>query len=207
MKHVKMLGLATAALALTAIIVACSASATVLCSTAADPCPVGQNWPVGTALDLSATKDIVMVGTNGEELDKCSTSTIKGKLTNAGNSTSTLTASIEELTWGSCTFPTKTLTMGALEIHKIAGTSNGTVTADGAFEWTTNTVFFGSCLYGFTAGKDIGTITEGNPAAITINTVVEKFSGSNFACPETLKMAGTYTLTSPAGTTLSVSDS
>jgi hypothetical protein len=132
---------------------------------------------------------------------------MKGKTTNAGSATETVTGPVEETTFGGCTFPTTVVERGKLEIHKINGTSNGTVTADGTFRWTINTIFFGSCIFGFTSGTSIGDITEGNPAILHINAVVEKFSGSNLACPETQRMTGTYILTSPVGTTLSVSTS
>ena len=210
MKYVKMLALAAvAAGALMAFIGAGTASATVLCSTTADPCPAGQSWPVNTVLDFSIPSGSTanLVDTTGEELDKCSTSTVKGKISNAGGSTATTTGAVEELTWGSCTFPTKTLTLGNLEIHKISSTSNGTLTADGTFEVTINTIFFGSCIYGVTSGVDLGELTEGSPAVFHANAVAEKFSGSNLACPSTSKWTATYTLTSPSGTTLSVSSS
>ncbi len=210
MKHAKMLALAAvAAGALMAFVGAGTASATVLCSTTTESCSEGQNWKENTVLDFTipSGSSANLVDTGGEELDKCSTSTVKGKITNAGSSTATVTGPVEELTWGSCTFPTKTLTLGKLEVHKIAGTSNGTLTADGTFEVTINTIFFGSCIYGVTSGVDLGELTEGNPAIFHANAVAEKFSGSNFACPSTSKWTATYTLTSPSNTTLSVSAS
>lgn len=209
MKYLKMIGLAAAAVAaLAAILGASSASATVLCSTTADPCPsAAQIWPVGTTLDWSVPsgKSIVIVSTEGSELDKCSTSTLQWTITNAGSATTTVTGENEGTTWGSCTFPTKTLTLGKTEIHKIAGTSNGTVTEEGPFEVTINTVFFGSCIYGATSGVSIYDLIEGVAAETKVNAVVEKFSGSAFACPSTAKMTGDYVLTSPKNTTLSVS--
>ncbi len=221
MRYVKMLALAAvAAGALMAFIGAGTASATVLCSTTADPCPAGQSWPANTAIDFSIPSGASanLVDTTGEPLDTCTTSTVKGKITNAGSSSATTTGAVEELTWGSCTFPTKTLTLGNLEIHKVAGTSNGTLTADGTFEVTINTIFFGSCIYGVTSGVDLGELTEGiytkttgkptdETAVFHANAVAEKFSGSNLACPSTSRWTATYTLTSPEGTTLSVSGS
>ena len=213
MKYLRMFGLAAVLAATLAVIAgAGSASATVLCSTTADPCPAGQSWPVNTVLDFSirsgGTQEwYILTDTTGEELDTCSSSTVKGRITNAGSSTATVAGSVEELTWTSCTFPTKTVTKAGLEIHKIAGTSNGTVTSSGTFEVTINTIFFGSCIYGVTSGVDLGELTEGNPAIFHINAVAEKFSGSNLACPSTSKWTATYTLTSPSGTTLSVSSS
>jgi hypothetical protein len=219
MKYAKMLALAAvAAGALMAFIGAGTASATVLCSTTVEPCPAGQKWAANTVIDFSipSGSSASLVDTTGEELDTCSTSTVEGKLTNAGSSTETATGELSPkegslnntgLTWGSCTFPTKTISAtGKLEIHKIAGTSNGTLTSDSTFEVTINTIFFGSCIYGVTAGTDLGDLTEGNPAVFHANAVAEKFSGSNLACPSTSRWTATYNLTSPA-TTLSVGNS
>ncbi len=215
MKYVKMLALAAvAAGALMAFIGAGTASASKLCSTTVTPCPAGQNWQVNQALDFSipAGSQAKLVDTTGtEELDKCSTSTVKGKISNAGSATETVTGPVEELTWGSCTFPTKTLKTGKLEIHQIAGTSNGTVTADGTFEVTINVVF-ASCVYGVTAGVDLGEVTEGKVSGTTTspvfhaNAVAEEFTESPL-CPNTAKWTGTYNLTEPTGTTLAVTAS
>ena len=210
MRYLKMLGLAAGAAAvLMAFVGVGTASASVLCSTTVDPCPAGQKWPATTVFDFSVPSggSLLLTDTASETLDTCTTSTMKGKTTNAGSATETVTGPVEETTFGSCTFPTSVLERGNLEIHKIAGTSNGTVTGDGTFRWTINTIFFGSCIFGFTSGTSIGDITEGNPAILHVNAVVEKFSGSNLACPSTQVMRGTYTLASPASTTLSVSTS
>jgi hypothetical protein len=208
MRYLKMAALAVlAAVAMTTVAATGSASATVYCSTTADPCPTAQKW--FSLLNFRMAADATAVhlrDTSGNELDSCAESVINGTITNAGSSTSTTTASVEELTWSSCTFPTKTLAAGKLETHKIAGTSNGTVTLDGTTEVTINTVLFGSCIYGGAAGTDAGVTTEGKPPVFHPNTVTKR-KGTNFACPETAVWTGTYSLTSPAGTTLSVSNS
>jgi hypothetical protein len=224
MKYVKMLALAAvAASALMAFIGAGTASATVLCSTTANPCPAGQDWPVGTEFDFSvpAGNSIILTDPSSNPIDTCKEGTVESKITNTGGSTSTTTGEFLQkegtiaktgLTWSGCTFPTKTLsTEGKLEVHQIAGTSNGTVTADSKIEVTINTVLLGSCIYGVTAGDSVGEITEGtgggaNPAIFHANATVEEF-GNRVACPDTGTWEGTYTLTSPAGTTLSVSSS
>ena len=211
MKYVKLFGVAAlAAAAVMALFGVGTASATALCSTTADPCPAGQKWPANTVVDFSIPPEasIVLKDTGGNELGRCGISTLKGKITNAGSATDTVTWPVEETTWGKCTFTTTTVTLGKLEIHKIAGTSTGTVTADCAIEWTTTTGAFGSCFYGVAAGSDLGTITEGSGTGVTfhVNAVVTRF-GSNFLCPSTTRMTGTYVLTSPSGTTFSVSSS
>lgn len=212
MRYAKMLALAAvAAGALMAFLGAGTASATVLCSTTADPCPAGQDLVKGTVLDFSlkAETSANLTETGGEPIDSCSVSTVKGHITNTGGSTATTTGKITELKWEKCTFPTTTINTGCLEIHKIAGTSNGTVTSDKCevnTEVTINTVFFGSCVYGIESGKSIGDLIEGNPAHFTAKAVAKKLSGSNFACPETANWSATYVLTEPK-TTISVSTS
>jgi len=208
MRYAKMLALAAvAAGALMAFIGAGTASATVLCSTTADPCPTGQDVLAGTVVDLSSTGSTVLTDTSGETtLDTCTVSTLKGKTTNTGGTTETVEIGVETLSWEKCTFPTKTLKTADLEVHKIATTSNGTVTAGGTFEVTINTIFFGSCIYGVTKGTSIGDLTEGKPAIFhATKAVAEKFSGSAAACPETSLWTSTYTVTEPKETTLSVS--
>ncbi len=209
MKYLKALALAAVAAALMAMAGVGAASATVFCSTTADPCPSAQKWAAGTAMDWSipSGKSVQLVSTTGEELDTCSTQTKKWKITNAGGALVTVTGEEEETTWGSCTFPTKILTLPKWEVHQIAGTSNGTLTSEGTTEITINTIFFGSCIYGATSGTSVGDITEGKPAVLHTNAVSEKFSGSNLACPSTAKLTATLTLTEPANTTLSVSSS
>jgi len=207
MKYAKMLALAAvAAGALMAFIGAGTASATVLCSTTAEPCPAGQNWAAGTTLDFSipSGSSAKLTTTEGEAIDTCTTSTVKGKITNAGSATETVAGSVEELTWGSCTFPTNTITKGSLEVHKIAGTSDGTVTAGGTFEVTVNTIFFGSCIFKVEKGVDLGKLLEGKPATFEANAVATKVVGGG-VCPESALWSAKYTLTSPTNTTLSVS--
>jgi len=208
MKYVKMLALAAAALGvLTAFIGADTTWASVICSTTADPCISGQSWQVNTVVDVSVPSGstTVLKDTSGNEIDKCATSTAKGKITNAGSSTAPVSGSVEQLTWGSCTFTTNTLKTSGVEVSKIAGTSNGTVTAAGLFEVTINTGAFGSCIYGVSASVNLGTITEGSGTGATFhaNAVATRF-GSNFLCPTTARWTGTYVLTAPTGTTLSV---
>jgi hypothetical protein len=218
MKYLKMLALAAvAAGALMAFIGASTASAAVICSTTADPCPAGQKWPAETHIKFTAIGSLLLkeTGASGNTLDTCTGGTVAGKLTNAGGAGVTATGPVETLTWSGCSLPTNTLVKGKLEVKKIAGTSNGTIVADGEFQVTINTVFFGSCIYGVTSGNSLGDLTEGKgqtateggePAIFHANAVAERFSGSNVVCPETSNWTGTYQLTEPVGTTASISN-
>lgn len=226
MRYVKMLALAAVAVgALMAFIGAGTASASKLCSTqvlAGASCPAGQNWPSGTNLKFTLLGSAALTNTENEAIDTCTESTVEGPTGNAGSSTETVKGDITVLTWGTCKFPTTTISLGGLEIHNIAGTSNGTLTSaknsktGKISEVTINTVFFGSCVYGITAGTSIGDLTEGKgqsattggePAIFHANATAHKLSGSNFACPETTKWVATYQLTEPTGTTLAVTTS
>ena len=190
MRHMKMLGLAVvAAAALMAFVGVGTASATTLTNEA------GEIVESGTTIDFSipSGKNAVLVDTNGEELDKCATSTVSGKTTNKGGTGEAVKGNVETLDWGSCTFPTKTLVAAGLQV---SGTGSGNVSATGTFEVTINTILLGSCIYGVTNGAPVGTLASGT---FTANAVAEKFSGSNLACPSTSKWTGTYTATEPKG--------
>jgi len=186
MNHLKSFALtAVAAMALMAI-AASSASATTL--KGGEP---ERTLGSGDAIDFSIPGggSTVFVDTENEEIDKCTASTLRMKLS-SGN-----TGSIEELDWTSCTFfPTQTVTLGKLEFVSTGGT-NGEVKADANIEVTINTLFFGSCIYGITGGTKIGTLA-GNPATFTANALIEKFSGPA-PCPSTGKWTGSYISTQP----------
>jgi hypothetical protein len=219
MKYLKMLTLAAvAASALMAFIGAGTASATVLCSTTTGdlPCPTAQkigNIPLLFSLEGSAL--LKETGAEGKVLDTCKGSEVGGEITNTGSATSTVSGKNTKLTWTSCTFPTATTELGKLEIHRIAGTSNGTLTAGegGASppKVTINTILFGSCIYAVEAGKSIGDLTEGKTGSATPPifhaNAVAKRQGVNPACPETSVWTATYVMTEPKETTVSVSDS
>jgi hypothetical protein len=207
MRSIKTLALAAvAAGALTAFIGAGTASASVLCSTTTDPCT--SPW-AKQSLDFSiapgGTATLKEPGAGGEVLDTCSGSTVEGTVTN-GTATVTAQALVkkEGQNWLECTKPTATIAGGTLEIHKIAGTSNGTVTGSG-FKVTVLVFGFIDCEYQVGEGTDIGSITEGKPAVFTAAAVTVKTKG--FGCPEEAEWSATYTMTAPSNTTLSVSAS
>lgn len=169
MKHLKMLGVAVVAVAaLTAVCGAGSASATVLCRTAVNPCPEAWRYPAGTSLHLSLQGHSVWeVGT--EVHYTCTSSTITGKTTASGSSIQTVPVKLETLNTTFCTYKTDTLTLGELEIHSIAGTHNGTITMRGT-SWTVNRPA-NHCIWQFPEWTDIGTIKGGNPATVEISVV------------------------------------
>jgi hypothetical protein len=200
MKCLKTVGLAAvAAMALVAFIGASSASATVLCKEAGTTtnCSAnGKDYPAGTEFHLSQESgtSLILRTTGGFTEKTCIDSTTKGSTQNTGSSTNTVQITVTVSAFGGCSNTVDTLELGELEVHHIAGTDNGTVTARG-FKWTTTLAGI-SCVYGYGEGGDFGTLTGGNPATIDYNAVVPKREGG-FACPSTTILEGRYIVTSP----------
>jgi hypothetical protein len=190
----KLLVAAVAATALLALVGTGTAAATAVYKGAT-------KMGVGEKIDFSLKKETSgnFTETSGGTLDTCTGTTIKLSISQAGSSTTTTTGNVTELINTGCTFPTTAVILGKGEIHHISGTTNGILTADAEIGVTINTVFFGTCIYGVTAGTTLGTLTGGTPATFHANSVMKKLSGSAFACPETGKWTGTYVSTEPAG--------
>ncbi|MGN6217221.1 MAG: hypothetical protein ACTHN7_09745 [Solirubrobacterales bacterium] len=192
MKYLKILGLAAiAAAALMAF--AGSASATVLTS------PTGTALPAGTTLEshLKAGSKAVLKGVFGNV--ECEESALSGTTSNAGGATETVKGAVATLTFAKCNCEVVVLKKGELEIHAIAGTENGTVTASGQ-EVTTNCSFFGvnyHCIWS-TSATDLGTLTGGSPAIISANATITRSGGnSGKACGSTGAWTAEYEVTKP----------
>jgi hypothetical protein len=212
MKYLKILGLAAvAAAALMAIAGAGTASATVLCDSATNPCAA--KWAAGTQLEfhIQAGTEGIWAATSGEPTVRCTEGILKAK-PSTGGALETVTMSIggeSEFNWNKgcgSGIETKTLEGGKLEIHSISGSSNGTVTATG-FSFTT-TFLGASCVYTFAEPTDMGTLTGSatGDAVLDINTVFTKKEGS-FVCPLTVTWKENFTQVAPSGTGLFVEPS
>ncbi len=126
-KYAKILGLAAvAAMALMAFVGTGTASATVLCKTnlTTGCAAAGQDYPAGTGIHATSESSGILETTGGVILDTCTGSTVKGKTSNTGSASTTVSGPIEELAWGVCRRTTNTLKLGSLEVHHIAGTDN-----------------------------------------------------------------------------------
>jgi hypothetical protein len=204
MKYAKAFGLAAmAALALTAFLGASSVSATTLCTQTETPCAAANQYTTTQDKEIEATLETgtttTLKTTTGSIEDTCSTSTVKGEITNAGSPTTTVAGKVTEIMFGGCTSPTVPNNAAAcnLEVHNIAGTDNGTLTGSGC----TVTVFlFGvfDCKYGLGNGTHLGTVTGGAMGTIDINAVVVLIDNSPL-CPSTAVWEAKYTVTKPTG--------
>lgn len=200
MRHLKMLGLAVvAAVALIAMIGPSSVSATVLCKTTpvSNSCPSGSDYPAETTIDLSVEGTIHWVA--GFIDDTCTKGTAKGKTSNTGSATATVSGPIEALTFEECTCSTTTISKGSLEIHWISGSHNGTLTGKSS-EWTTNcsgvTCTYGTAANGTDLGKVTSSATGSSAATVDIEATLPKLAGS-FLCPSTEAWNGSYLITEP----------
>jgi hypothetical protein len=208
MKYLKMLGLAAvAAVVLMALAGAGSASATVLCHKAETPC--SQKWSLGTETEFiikPETKAKWFSGIN--TLMECSSGDLKGKITNAGNSSETVKMGINTFQWSSCTVGNSTLENGELEVHSITGSTNGTMTLKG-FTNRIESTQYGTCVYTSGAtGMDLGTLvaSKTGQAIIDIEVVLTKKEGS-VLCPSTIEWWEEWTQTAPKETPLFVEPS
>jgi len=193
MKHIKTLGLTVASTVALMAFAVSPASGTALYNGST-------HLGTGSVIDFSipAGGSAVLKDTSGNELEKCSTSTVKGEVTNAGGATATVRVNVVDWSFSICSFQFSTILKGAFEVHQIGAGTEGTVTALAEIGFTINTVLFGTCSYVFKPGVDLGVLKTASSGAATfnMNAVATKSSGG-IACPETGKWAATYTGTDP----------
>lgn len=133
-----------------------------------------------------------------------------GKTENTGGSESQVKLSVGSLTFGECSCAggvvgnthLAALETGSLEIQRISGADDGTLTGKGQ-KITFNCTSLGTqCIFGTKVeGTDLGTLTGGNPATIDESATVNWFSGTNdegsFLCGSTAKFEAAYEVTGP----------
>jgi len=158
-----------------------------------------------TELSASLTGSSSFRASDGTLLATCTGGSVSGPITQTGSSTTTVkgTVAAAGLTWSGCSQTTHTLQGGELEIHHIAGTSNGTVTGT-TFQWTTN-ILGVSCSYGLSTNDTmvhLGTLKgDDHTPVLEINKTVVKRAGS-FICPNEVKWIANFHVTSPTGLTV-----
>lgn len=210
MKYAKRLGLvALAALALTAVIGAGTASAKV-CSTAGvgTSCGTGHGneWTGEFHAVLTPNKPVIL--TSGFINVTCTSSTVNGKVTNSATGAGEITA----LTFGSCTDNisgnacTPVVSEGtpwAGTVHSIAGTTNGRMTVTDARGSFTCSPFGSAVLCKYTAANAGGegeiTVTgsDTDPEVDANKVKLTKVAGSDPLCSSNATWSGEYTVTTP----------
>jgi len=153
---------------------------------------------LGVGAEIAASSEIstVFTGTEGNTIETCAGAGFGAGVANAGGESSTVSGPAAAAFAG-CSFPIEVTEEGSFEIHHIASTTNGTLTAKG-FKVDINTILFGHCVYTFGEGTDLGTLTGSTTttAKLDVNAVIKKVSGGG-VCASTGKWVATYTVTTP----------
>jgi hypothetical protein len=184
MKHLKWLGIvAVVASALTALVGASAASATVLYSG-------GTKLAAGTKVESTGENLVYKMGFATIE---CGHSEFDGKLSNAGSATATVEGSVDNLSYTECNMLVNVLKRGKLIFHYTSG-SNGIVTSEG----TEVTYSFSgtSCTYGTPTATNIGTLNGGNPATLNASASLTRVAGG-FLCANPATWTASYTFSAP----------
>ena len=166
----------------------------------------GTTLKVGDTIfvSLEPGTTLALTDTGGNPINTCTTSTIDGKVTDAGGSGKPVKSAMEALTWGGatdpCTQATSTLTLGQLA-YDYTRSHNATVTGSNIL-WQV-TVFGVNCRYGTGAGTTLGTLTGKTGAAEhatwDLNGVLPEQEPKSFLCPDTSRLTGSYIVTTPTG--------
>ena len=199
MKHLKILGHGViAALALTAMFGAGTASATRLCAVNTSPCPAGSTYGKGTAIKAQLVPGTTSVVTSGFVTVICTESTISGKTTSAGGGSGTpVTGSISSVTWKGCkTSSGGSCTASALNTPWSASVTgsggNGTMSISNAAGKFTCTV---TCEY--EAKSASVSVSGGSPATIKASNVGFSRIGGSFLCSSSASWSAQYEVTAP----------
>lgn len=207
MKCLKAIGLAAVAgMALTAILGASPASATVLCTATETPC--SEAHKISKTTDkwlhtvIEGNSSAYFLSTSGEgsttvnPLVTCTGSTVTAESEGTGSATETEKGVVKKewLAFSGCTHTTDVLAGGTLEVHFAEG-DNGTVTSKEAV--VSLNILGVNCIYGSRNGVDIGTLTGGSMATMDIRGVLLLEIESSILCPKTVIWEGSYTVTEP----------
>lgn len=206
MKRLKTLGLAAvAALALTALLGAGAASATVLCNNATKPCSL--KYPLGTKIHMVLKSGTTFTKTTDDRtkvIDHCRSPTFQLSTSNVGGAAETVSAETKAVYYSECTYPNTVLALGAVEFHYDEKTGNTLVTGKSTTITERISTFGGlivhHCWYGYGAGTTIGTLTQ--PEGPLSDTVFHmsatiSFIEGNPTCAASVRWEGTFTVVSP----------
>lgn len=197
MRHLKVLGLTIAALALMAWSDVGAASATKLCkvNTNTSTCPAGQHYPAGTVVEASQKSiSSVFENTSGGVENTCTETFVMVETRRTGSASETVWGEVVELPFEGCTQTTHTIVGGLWEFHHIGGTDNATLTVVGP----EITMLLGglTCTFGSVSGSiDLGTVVGGT-GIVAINAILPKVAGS-FLCPSDVRWKTEYEVTAP----------
>jgi hypothetical protein len=168
---------------LTAALSVSTASATVLCKTATNPC-TGGGYGKGAAIEANLKS-----GTEVYFGSWCSKSSIKGEVTNAGSEGTKVAGTISALSFSECESPITILKKGTFTLQYLSG-NNGILTLEG-FEITASPGG-AHCVY---SGSAQIFLKGGTPASINASAEISPPKG----CEDFLMLrGGAYVVTAPS---------
>jgi hypothetical protein len=187
------LGSLVAVIAATAaiLVVAGSASATVLCKEEKNPCG-SADYPVGTELKIEQMPENTVRWKTGEStVDECTGSKFVGKTSNTGALGSNVTVPLSTFTFGSCPKTREITKLGQLEISYVSQEKSQAWLVLSQITWKE-----GACTW---EGKNttIGAITkpESGKTTVLIDALFPLVSG--LGCNATITFAATYRVITP----------
>jgi hypothetical protein len=175
-----------------ALVGAGTASATVLCKEAKNPC--GADYPAGTEVKAELVAGSVAIFDSPTKIryDECKKSTLTGKTTGTGGSSSTVTIALTALSWSECKATKEFLKFGSFEVHYSEG-ANGTATAK-AVEWKES-----GCTY-VAAAEPVKISTLKASTSLTSHATLAmqlEAKGSGIFCNTAVLVSADYTITAP----------
>jgi len=197
MRYIKIFApLFIAAVALTALAGAGTATATVLCKNNLNTAKCSEPYPVGTEFKTTLAGSAVL--TTSFKNVECQKATGEGKLESEGSSTTTPWGKGTG-TYSECNCEVKVLSTGTLEVHLTAGTDNGTVIFKGTEVTANCSTIFGSvhCIFSTGAGTDLGTLNSGSPAKAEFKEANIPRLATSALCAEKAKLDATFEITTP----------
>jgi hypothetical protein len=173
---------------------ASSASATLLCKSATDPCSAGNAYPKGTLIEAStkAGAHSTVIGPLGIKVE-CA-STFKGEVTNAGGELANVAGVVTSMSFTGCTngYSVATLKTGTFSISSPSG-GNGTLTLEG-FETTVKTPLGFNCIY---SGPVAVSLKGGAMASLLASSAPVPRTGHSGLCSSSGSWSVEYAVTAP----------
>lgn len=169
---------------------ASSASATVLCSTATSPCS-GSVYGSGTTVEASLKGTSVLHPPFGNV--ECSSSSIKGEVTNPGSEEANVSGTVKTFILSTCNATVTVLKLGTFKVEA-PKEGNGTLKLEG-FETTVETFGF-HCIF---SGSASFSLKGGEMASLQGTSLIKRTGGrSGVFCGTEASWTAEYTVTSPA---------
>ncbi|MGN6258508.1 MAG: hypothetical protein ACTHN3_12290 [Solirubrobacterales bacterium] len=196
MKRLAVLLTLGAALLAVNFVGASTASATVICKTAANPCTSETLYPKGTVIEASLKSGVksILENTSINLKAECEEAAIKGEVTNAGSEGSNVSGTVTTFSFGKCLhgYTATVKKTGTFTISYTEG-GNGTLKLEG-FETTYDTPLGFSCTY---AGSVAVSLNGGAMSSIVASSVSVSRTGDSSLCGTSATWNSEYTVTAP----------